>query len=78
MTATVHEVEIWVLIDELGEYVVGRSPEELSDLYDDQVQGNVNESRRCVKVVLKVPVESYVTLTGEAPAEGTATLTIAE
>ncbi len=76
MATELHECEIWLLCDENGNYVVAASPDSLAEKYDDDVGGGPELARRVVQVKVKVPVPSYVTLTGTAPAEGEASLEV--
>lgn len=77
MADQVHEVEVWVLVDEDGAAVSSTDVDKLAELYDEQVGEGAEKARRCVKVTLMVPVPSYVEMKGIVPAEGEAVLTVA-
>ncbi len=76
MAVETHECEIWLLCDENGNYVVAASSDDLANKYEEEIGGGHELARRVVQVKVKVPVPSYVTLTGTAPAEGEATLEV--
>lgn len=76
MVDNVHEVEVWVLVDEDGCAVASTDVDALAGLYDDSVGEGAEKARRCVKVVLKVPCPSYVEMTGVVPAEGEGSLVV--
>ena len=71
-----HEVQIWVLVDENGEYAVAAAEEDLESAYEDAVSAGSGLSRRVVKVTLKVPVVSVVELSGTVPNEGAGELKV--
>jgi len=74
MTSEMVQVEVWVLVDQDGDYVVGKDNESLAELYDDQVGGDRDTlSLRRVKITLNVPKPKPVELTAtvaEEPAAG--------
>lgn len=78
MKANVHEVTVWVLVDEQGNAVSSCDPDALSDLYADEVGGGANLARRVVCVTLKVPVQEYSSMTGTVPAEADGELVSAD
>jgi hypothetical protein len=63
-----HEVEVWVLVDADGNAVASTDPDQLADLYDEQVSADAGTPRRRVRVVLTVEVADVV-LRGTIPAE---------
>jgi hypothetical protein len=69
-----HEIEVWVLVDEDGDFVVAKDAADLAERYDDEIGSDSAAARRVVKVTLKVDLPSHVELTGEAPAVGAAQL----
>lgn len=71
-----HEVELWVLVDQDGNAVVSTEESDLAELYDEKVGNDARFVRRVVKVVLSVPVMTEVTLRGTVPAEGEASLSV--
>jgi hypothetical protein len=63
-------VEIWVLVDQDGDYAAGTDPDTLHEVYDDTVGGDRDTlSMRRVKVTLTIPKPKPVELTGTVPAE---------
>lgn len=62
-----HELEVWVVVDESGDYVVAKDQGEAAELFENEVGGS--EPRRQVKVTLRVPAPKVVELVGEVPAE---------
>lgn len=62
------QIEVWVLIDQEGAYVVGKEAEGMQEKYDDEVGGTDIALRR-VKVTLTVPLPKPIELTGVVPAE---------
>lgn len=71
-----HQIEVWVLVDEDGEYVMAKEAAELAEQYKVEINGGAELARRVVKLAVAVAVEPFVTLVGEAPAEGKASLTV--
>lgn len=73
--ATVHEIEVWVMVNESGEWEVGTSVDEVGERFSANC--STNESSRVVCLKLKVPAPVVLTLTGEVPEElnGTIALT---
>lgn len=64
------QVELWVLIDEAGEYVACEDVDVLHERYDDVIGGDRDTlSMRRVKVTLTVPLPKPVELVGMVPAE---------
>lgn len=70
-----HELEIWIVVDEGGDYAVGKDQDAACEAFDQEIGGTT--PRRQVKVTLKVPAPVAIELTGEVPAEPTGgTLTV--
>lgn len=65
------QLEVWVLVDENGDYVASSSEISLAEIYDDQIGGGNDLGRRLIKIKLTVPLPSPITLTGVVPAEST-------
>lgn len=63
------EVEIWVTVDESGDYGIGKEADTANEHYQDAIGGPL--PRRMVKVLLQVELPKEVELTGEAPLVGT-------
>jgi hypothetical protein len=62
-------IEVWVMIDEGGDYVADASEENLGQRYADDIGGDEGVARRKVKITLKVPLPKPIELTGEVPEE---------
>ena len=71
--ANTAQVEVWVVVDENGDYAVGADDDGAYDAYDETV-GGTRLARRAVKVTLTVPLPETVELTGTAPECGAAEL----
>jgi hypothetical protein len=64
------QVEMWVLIDEGGDYVACEDGDTIHERYDEVVGGDRDTlSMRRVKVTLTVPLPKPVELVGTIPAE---------
>lgn len=72
------EVELFLLVDSNGDRVCGLTADAAREMYESDI-GNLNECEgfRLVKLLVKVPLPEVVALTGTAPAQGAATLSIA-
>ncbi|VTT99059.1 unnamed protein product [Gemmataceae bacterium] len=68
--ATMHEVEVWVMLNDQGEYVAHEDADELAAEYAERV-GEASEAGgiRRVRLTVKVPLPEPIELTGEAAAE---------
>lgn len=62
-----HELEIWVLVDENGNYVVTTDSGDLEEQYDNAVGEGSGVDRRTIKLILYVPKLQVTVLTGEVP-----------
>ena len=63
-------VEVWVAVDENGDYVAHHDPAELSQAYEDAVRPVAEaEGMRRVKLTVKVPLPEVIELTGEVAVE---------
>ncbi|MCC6419943.1 MAG: hypothetical protein IT429_17040 [Gemmataceae bacterium] len=64
------DVEVWVLIDEAGDYAIAKDDAALVEAYENDVQsiGDAGCTRR-VKVSLEVPRPEPMVLSGTVPAE---------
>lgn len=69
-------IEVWVCVDEGGDYACGNDRDGALDDYVDAIDGT--GPTRLIRVLLDVPLPTPVTLTGAVPAEGAATLTAVE
>ena len=68
--------EVWVCVDNDGNYAVGVDADAARAAFDDTI-GTLGETdgHRMVKLVVDVPLPTVVELSGAAPAQGTAKLT---
>jgi hypothetical protein len=72
------QVEVWVMVDDVGDYGVGRDDASAKEAYENDVQ-TISDAGgfRLVKVRLAVPPPAAVELAGAVPAEGGALLDVA-
>jgi hypothetical protein len=63
------QVEVWVMVDEGGDYAVGVDETTACDSYDQDIGGGTDVAKRMVKVVLSIPKPATITLTGTVPAQ---------
>lgn len=64
------QIEVWVLIDESGDYVAWHDADTIHEQYDAEVGGDRDTlSMRRVKVTLTVPLPKPVELVGTVTAE---------
>lgn len=68
---TTIQVEVWVLVDENGDYIASHDVDQLGEIYESQISADCGTAKRKVKVLLTVPLPEPVTLTGTVPAEPT-------
>lgn len=68
--ATVQEIEVWVMVNDQGEYVAHGDADKLAGLYAEEV-GEIAEAGgiRRIRLAVKVPLPEPIELTGEAAAE---------
>jgi hypothetical protein len=64
--ATTTQVEVWVMVDQDGDYDVGTSEELARENYDGNIGGDA--ARRLVKLLLTVPLPEPLVVTGVIPA----------
>ncbi len=78
MAAQMVEVEVWVLVDDSGDYVASHDSDALKEAYEDKVQeiGEAAGLRR-VKLTVKVPLPKPIELVGTASETEEATLKVA-
>ncbi len=71
------EVEIWVLVDENGNYAANTVEDELDQRYAEEI-GSTDVATRRIKVKLTVPLPAVVELSGVVPVDDSAaTLSVA-
>lgn len=64
------ECEVWILVDENGDYVAHHDAGSLSDLYDEQIGCDRDTTGiRFVKLTVKVPTPEVIELAGEVTAK---------
>jgi hypothetical protein len=73
----VQQIEVWVIVDENGDYSTGHDQESAGTAYDDNIGSASGTARRAIKVMLSVPLPVPVELTGTVPVEGDAELSVA-
>lgn len=67
--------EVFLVIDQAGDYAVGNSAEAAREKYEEDIGAlNAAEGFRIVKLLVRVPLPEVVELAGEAPAVGSAAL----
>lgn len=72
---TMHEIEVWVMVDSAGDFVVSKDQGDLGDKWEEEIGGS-GTARRVLMLSVKVPIVEYVELKGTAPSEGEAELTV--
>ena len=65
------EVEVWVVVNEDGDYVVGKDQETVDEGFRDDIGGS---AQRTIKVTLQVPYPVVHELAGTVSDEGVVTL----
>lgn len=72
-----YDVEVFVVVDSAGDYACGVSIDAARERYEEDVQSLADaEGFRVVKCTLKVALPECVVLSGTAPANGLAELTM--
>lgn len=61
------QVEIWVVVDENGDYTIGQDQEEAANAYAENINGNGAQRQFCLK--LNVPEPQPVELEATLPEE---------
>lgn len=69
MAADFMAIEVWVKIDEDGEYDVGRDRDEAQERYGENISEDFAGGVRLVKITLRVPLPKPTELTGEVAAD---------
>jgi hypothetical protein len=62
-------VEVWVMVDEKGNWVVHPDRAELLNRYDEEIGTYEGEAVRIIKATIKVPTPKPVELSGVVAAE---------
>lgn len=63
------DIEVHVMVDDNGDYVVHEDIDELGTRYTEQVSEATPPVSRTITVRLKVPLPRAIVLTGTVPAE---------
>ena len=65
------EIEVFVCVDDCGDYAVGKESANAIEAYEGEVQALTDAGGfRMVKLTLTVPLPEIVEMTGEVPALG--------
>jgi hypothetical protein len=66
------QIEVWVVVDENGDYAAGNDEDGCRAAYGEIIEedGLNIKAHRCIKVTLTVPLPVTVELTGTVPAIG--------
>ena len=71
------EIEVWVMVDENGDYGVGRDTDSMASDYVDNIGNDDTCSKRHIKLTIKVPKPKPLEVTFTLPDEaGEAFITI--
>ena len=63
------QVEVWVVVDENGDYSAGASEEQASENYESEIGGGDTYSKRRIKIKLSVPKPRPLELSATVPDE---------
>jgi hypothetical protein len=64
---TFTEVEVWVMVNESGEYEVGTNSDAVGELFSDNCTTREGVRKVCLK--LRIPNPTTLTVSGELPAD---------
>lgn len=64
MAVTMQEIEVWVVVDENGDYAVGKDRESAGEAFESDIGVDNDTSMRRVKITVKVPLPEVIELTG--------------
>ncbi|MFO0823028.1 MAG: hypothetical protein U0792_07895 [Gemmataceae bacterium] len=73
MAAELCEVEVWVVVDEDGDYAVGKDSEAASEAFEADIGSSAERGLRRVKVTVKVPLPKPLEVVGTVVEEEPAT-----
>lgn len=59
------ELEIWVVVDENGDYAAGTNREEAEASFDNDIGCDQSTASRRIKLTVKVPLPKPIEITGE-------------
>ncbi len=69
------QLEVWVVVDEQGDYAVGRDGPDCTERYEETIQPCADAcGLRYVKVLLEVPLPALVEMSGTVPVDAPAGL----
>jgi hypothetical protein len=63
-------IDVWVIVDENGDYVATEDRESLQVIYADNIGASCDRARRIIKVTLQVELPKPETLALKVPADG--------
>lgn len=65
--ATMHEVEVFVLVDHKGNYVAHHDPDKLAEFWEEEIGAELKavDGFRVVKLAVKVPLPAMIEVRGE-------------
>ena len=70
------EVEVFVVVDENGDYAVAKDADELGTAYDNDIGGDTGLARRVLKLTVSVPLPQTVESAARRPRKGKPALTV--
>ena len=65
MAVEMCEIEVWVKINDQGEYEVGTNDEEAKDRFEETIGDDGLKGTRFVKLTVKVPLPKPIEIVGE-------------
>jgi hypothetical protein len=68
MPAKFAECEVWVLVDEAGDYVCAKDAGDLADRYAEEI-GADDMGLRYVKLTVRVPLPTPIEIVADVPAD---------
>lgn len=72
----VRELDVWVMVDESGSYVVSSDCDKLQEMWDEEV-GDESKGTRVLQITLNVDMPEIVPIVVNVPAiAGAVTLTV--
>lgn len=75
---TTAECEIFLYVDQDGDFVVAKDESELADKYNDDITGNIPSNVRIFAIKLVVPLPKVTAVSATIPdTDGTVTVTVA-
>lgn len=62
-----HEIEVFLMVDQDGDYVVTKDQSTLGEAYESEISGTPPSVSRTYRLVLKVPVPIAIEVKGTLP-----------